>query len=227
MNKQSTMNSPIKSHDAVYQQINNDTSSPTGVIDTWEHLNGIPAIPDILQEPQKQVRFSGSKIAIEPDWTLNDLHNVWWSKEEIASFQLEGKKSAKDFRKEFKLQIEVLGKLLEDCKNESNVNRVLSSPTAQEFLRLFPIRISVRGLENRLHKRIGQYRLFHVKSLLAVQHSMKMKDRTPESLERLLRVSGRHTSRALQALARLSAQGDQLYVTAMIRQELALPIVII
>jgi hypothetical protein len=143
---------------------------------------------------------------------------VWWSKEEIKGFQQEAKKKAKDFRETHTTYIQALGTLLKECKNEPNVHKVLSSPIAQELLGLFPS--SVRGLECHLHTLVGQYRLFHLKSLLAVQHSMKD---GATSLEKILRASASHTSRASRALARLLAQGDHLQVTAMIRQELDCP----
>jgi hypothetical protein len=112
--------------------------------------------------------------------------------------------------------IQVLSTLLKDCKTEPNVHRVLSSAIAQELLWLFPS--SVRGLECHLHTLVGKNRLFHLKTLLSVQHSMK--DGTT-SVAQVLRARARHTSRASRALARILAQGDHLQVTAMIRQELA------
>jgi hypothetical protein len=194
--------------------------SPTGVIDEasqhWDE--DVPAIPDILQNPPKQVRFSDAAKYVEPDWTRDDLQDMWWSKEEIKGFQQEAKKKAKGFRETHTTYIQALGTLLQECKNEPNVHKVLSSPIAQELLGLSPS--SLRGLECHLHKRVGQYRLFHLKSLLAVQHTMKDGTR---SLERLFRATARYTSRAARALARLLAQGDQFQVTAMIRQELDCP----
>jgi hypothetical protein len=186
-------------------------SSPTGVTETWQLWEGLPAIP-VFQDPPKQVvRFSDAAIVVvDPDWTRDDLQDLWWTKEEIKGFQREAKNQAKGFRATHAIYIECLSTLLKECKKEPNLQRVLISPSAQEVLWLSPS--SARGLEARLHNIFGKYRVVHVKKLLEVQHSMTA--RTTTSLEQSLRASARHTSRPSRALAQLLAQGDHLQVSA-------------
>jgi hypothetical protein len=191
-------------------------SSPTGVIEAWQHDtdgDGLPAIPDIeFQELPKQVRFSDAAKDIEPDWTRDDLNDVWWSKEEIRGFQQEARNKAKGFRETHTTYIQCLSTLFKECKNEPNRHKVLTSPSAQEVLWLSSS--AVRGLEARLHPQFGKHRVVHVKKLLEVQHSMRDRRTTTSLLERSLRACARQTSRPSRAFAQLLAQGDHLQVAA-------------
>ena len=203
--KKSSLSSPTKKQ------------SPTGVIqEALQHCDGIPAIPDISETPQRKVRFSESPSYIDSELKEEDFKNMWSTKEEIQIYQREAKQEAKEFRERQTNYIRTLEAFFQDCKGGSScIQRVLRSPNAQGVSRLS--QTPVRGLEGHLHTIVGQNRILHLRTVLAVQRTMKSK-RAP--LENFLRASSLHSSRTSRALARLLAEGDHAQVAAIIRDEL-------
>ena len=198
-------------------------ASPTGVVEAMDLWEGIPGIPDIWEEPKKSVRFARGVVII-PSEEMDieeedddDQQRACWTKEEIKEFQLEAKREAKAYRESHSDHVQSLASLYQECKDDSKARTVLHSPSAQEIMRLPAT--SVRGLEGHLHVSVPQHRIYHQRSLLAVQRSMQGNP----NLDHVLRTSSLYTSRGSRTLARLLAHGDYVQVRTLIQQELEQP----
>ncbi len=194
--------------------------SPTCVVQEasrqWE---GMPAVP-VLLYPQHQVRFSDQVSIINSNLSEELVQELWFSRQEIQDFHKEAKQQAKDFREQHSELVQELGTLVRTCANESSLQALFRSPSAQQIMKSLP-GTTVRGLEGRLHVNVGRNRVLHRQGLLALQkHCPKNHD--AEFLEQLLRSRSLYTSRASRALARLLAHGDYLHMADSIRQELRL-----
>jgi hypothetical protein len=194
-------------------------ASPTCVVqEASGQWGGVPEVPDIILCPHHEVRFSDQVSIINSNLTEELVQELWFSRQEIQYFHKEAKQQAKAFREQHTELVQEFGTLVRTCTKESSLQALFRSPSAQQIIKSLP-GTTVRGLEGQLHASVGQYRVLHRQSVLAIQKRCP-KNHDAEFLEHLLRSRSLYTSRASRALARLLAHGDYEHMAAIIRQEL-------
>jgi len=177
--------------------------------------------------PPKALRFATEESTIiDTSHSYEFANDIWWAKDEIKAFQKNARDQARQFRDSQMGYATDLGTFFQECKNTKSLQACVNSSTAKRLKRFqgttsSPGSTPVRGLEGTLNATVSQSRVYHIRSLLAIQKACP--SRVSESLSELLRCRSRQTSRASRALALLLAQRDYINMLDMVREELASP----
>jgi hypothetical protein len=194
-----------------------DIDSPSCVIEEVRQtrlFQGIKEDPSLLRSFEvclctKSVSFCPHVKEEPPRWPLADVEQeTWYSGAELRKNYKAAKRDSKLFLRRHQRFTQTFNAMFLDCSRKELRMRDLRVTDSVNAVFAFPT--DLRGLESRAISLLGQYRRFHLQSVLSAQGEG----------EAFLRARSMSTSRPSRAMARFLALSDENDVVSMVREEL-------